>query len=380
MAVLNEWQRFDRAGLFGGQPWGTGSAGNATISADPNTRATYTATATQTAGTAGSTAFANGDLVILHQTQGTGVGQWECNRVASGGGSTSLTMVVANKYTYGTGAQIIKVPQYLEATVSAHSVTAWNGTTGGVEVILAKTSITVSGALTASALGFRGGQQGYLGPQYAGIQGEGSNGSSSTRTTSANYSGGGGGPGTNDGGVGGGGGSHAASGATGTSRGGTTGGAGASTTTGSADLTLITFGGGGGGGGTDDSKSSPTTYGGNGGAIIILISKSITLSAAVVSLGADAAKDSRARGGGGAGGSVLGVCETASLGTQITATGGYGSSTEIVSPYSDIGGYASTGRVAIHHSGTVTGTTSPAFTDTTDLTLREKTGAFLAFM
>ena len=108
MAALNAWQKISRVLA---SDFGDGASGSATISSDPNTRATITGTATQTTGTAGSTAFANGDLVMLHQTRGTGAGQWEINRVASGGGTTSLTFSKALQYTYGPDAQIIKIPR-----------------------------------------------------------------------------------------------------------------------------------------------------------------------------------------------------------------------------------------------------------------------------
>src|SRR3990167_5015106 len=212
MAILNSWQRFDRAGLFGGQPWGTGVTGSATISADPNTRATVTGTATQTTSTIGSAILSNGDAVILHQTQGTGVGQWETNVVSSGGGTTSITWRVALKYTYGTGAQVIKVPQYTTATVKSHSVTAWNGTTGGVEVVCGKTSITVSGALSGASLGYRGGAGERTGTDVAqGYRGENTGGDNTTKSASASTTGGGGAT-RNGGGPSGGGGANATTG------------------------------------------------------------------------------------------------------------------------------------------------------------------------
>ena len=382
MAVLNQWQKVSR--VLGGD-WGDAKDGSATISSDPNVRTTITGTAGQTTATAGATTISNGDLVVLHQTQGTGAGQWEFNLVVSGGGSTSLVFAVPNHYTFATGAQIIKVPRYLAATISAHTTTAWNGSVGGIEVILAKTSITVSGALNGNGGngakgigsiaggtggGFRGGAAKSNGSGHA-YSGDGSVGN--TLSQSAYNGNGGGGGRLNQ--NGGGGGGNATAGGNGQNVNGGTFGVGG-TAVGSTDLLTI-FPGGGGGGGCKDSVKSVSS-GASGGAIFILISKSITLSAGVTVNGGsaiDCADGEGACGGGGAGGSVLGVCDTATLGTnQITATAG-GTSTTGAD-----GGAGSVGRIAVHHSGTVTGTTNPTFVDVDDTSLRDISGAFLAFL
>jgi hypothetical protein len=363
MAVLNAHQRIDR--VIPKKPWGDGVGGVATVSSDPNTRATYTGTAGSTSGTAGSTAFANGDLVLIHQTQGTGADQWEFNMVASGGGTTSLVMKKANYYTYVAGAQIIKVPRYSEATISAHSVTAWNGSTGGIEIIVAKKSITGSGALNATNLGFRGGASASGGGFIAGGTGEGSGGTGGTVQSAA----------VDDGGLGGGG-AHAASGTNGEKFGGLSGGGTGSTTArGSADLLSISMGGAGGGGAADGPSSAAA--GGNSGGILILISKEVTLTAGVTSNGTQGG-NANAGGGSGSGGSVLVVCNTASLGTNnITALGSTGRTCSTREGNRNAGS-GSVGRIAVHHSGTVTGTTNPTFTDVSDETLVEKSGgAFL---
>lgn len=363
MAILNSWQRVDR--VIQGRPWGDGINGSSTISSDPNTRATITGTATQTTGTAGSTAFANGDLVLLHQTQGTGAGQWEINMVSSGGGSTSLTFQVALQYTYGTGAQIIKIPRYTTATISGHSPTQWNGTTGSVEVICAQNSITASGVLNGSALGFRGGAA--TPSNASGNQGESSTGTGGVSTAANGMGGGGGNALSNNQRQGGGGGGYATSGANGGQIAG-----GASGTGGSSggidDLTSI-FMGGAGGSGSGESGTDGGTAGGNSGAILILISNSITVSAGITSNGGNGGTNTNAgAGGGGAGGSVLGICGTATLGTNnITSTAGSGGDGASTAD----GGLGSVGRIAIHHSGTVTGTTNPTFTDVSDSTLIE---------
>ena len=381
MSVLNNWQKLQ---YIVGSPFGTGASGSATISSDPNTRATITGTATQFTSTLGSAILTNGDVVMLHQTQGTGAGQWEFKRVASGGGTTSITWTTALNYSYTTGAQCIKVPQYTTATVSAHSVTAWNGTTGGIEVILAKTSITVSGVLSVSGAtgasgnpaartsggGFRGGASGTIATPSQGQQGEGTGGGLAATTAKSGSAPGG--TYTNDANAGGGGtgGSHAAAGTSGSGPGGyyTPGTQG--DTVGSTDLTTIEMGAGGGGGARGSNASGSMGGGGSGAGIVILISKSITLSAGVTANGGNSGGVDKAGGGAGAGGSILVVCNTASLGSSVaTATGGTGGGSP--GDGAQVGGGGSVGRIAVHHSGTVTGTTSPTFTDVTDTTLNE---------
>ena len=360
--ALADSQKISR--VLTGKPFGDGKDGVGTVSAFPNTIHTYTGTAASTSGTAGSTSFANGDLVLCHQTQGTGVGQWEINMVASGGGTTSLVMQEANKYTYVIGAQIIKVPRYTTATVSAHSSTAWNGSYGGVEVIVARKSITVSGALSVNGKGFRGATTEGSGDH--GYYGEGSTDLWNTKGYSSGTNSGGGGYLFNSNNCQGGGGGG--NGTAGTVRPGYA--------QGIANLTSIIPGGGGGSG----TKSANTAgHGGDAGGVIILISNSITLSAAVTANG-NAGQDSsptgtdlQGAGGGGAGGDILCICGTASLTTYITATGGAkGTGSGNESLYAGIGG---TGRIAVHHSDTVTGTTSPTFSNTEDSSLIETTTA-----
>lgn len=358
MATLNSWQKISRVLS---SDFGDGASGSATISSDPNTRATITGTATQTTGTAGSTAFTNGDLVMLHQTQGTGAGQWEINSISSGGGSTSLTFSKALQYTYGTGAQIIKIPRYTTATIAAHSPTAWNGTTGGIEVVCAKTSISTSGTLNGNALGFAGGTGTLTGNDYTGKQGAGTAGAG-TNSNSANGNGGGGGqrsPGTTK--AGGGGGGHAATGTAGQSR--TYPGGAGGAAVGSADLISLNLGGGGGqgaywwdvGGGT----------GGRGGAALIFFTKSFTPTNAITVNGSNGSASSGGCGGG-AGGGILVVCDTATGIDNLTAAAGAGGVGG-----DSTGGAGSVGRIAVHYKTSVSGTSSPASTNTQDTTLKE---------
>jgi hypothetical protein len=80
-------------------------------------------------------------------------------------------------------------------------------------------------------------------------------------------------------------------------------------------------------------------------------------------------------GGGGAGGSILLQCQTATLGSgKITAVAGTGGSGYV---NGGNGGSGSTGRIAVHHSDTVTGTTSPSYDDTTDGSLKVSGTSFV---
>lgn len=362
MANLGAHQRASR--VIPGKIWGDGSSGNATISAHP-TVATATGSSGSPNVTAGSSSFSNGDLVLIHQTRGAGAGQWEINKVLSGGGSTSLVMLANLNYAYVSGAQIIKLVQYDALTLGAFSISAWNGSVGGVVAFIAKTSITVSGAVNGNGAGYRGGRGGDSFHEY----GEGTTGGATTAANgSANGSGGGTGHAIGYGGGAGGGNANAGTNSSGASGGGATGGSAA----GSADLVLIVPGGGGGGGG----PSGTGGHGSNGGGIIILISKNITLSSGVTVDGVKGV-DGQRGGGGGAGGSILLVCSTGSFGTA-NATALLGARGVGTQDYQGEAG--SVGRIAIHHSGSVTGTTNPTFTEVIDSSLVEAGGSGLLTM
>ena len=375
MAVLNKWQRIDR--VISGKPFGNGSAGDVTISADPNTRETALGTVDTTALTAGGTGIADGDVVMIHQTRGTGAGQWEINKVASGGGTVNLVMKKSLAYTYVAGAQIVSFPMNDVTTINAFTATAWNGSKGGLTIICGRTSIGTGGNLISSEKGFRGGS-GHAGSgdtDFTGQAAEGTTGGPTNAKYTANGNGGGGG-GTSSGETrnGAGGGGHANAGVTGTRPVSGSGGVGGAIA-GVAALTTMVMGGGGGEQGFWGSWSTGEGEGGNGGGIVVLISKAVTLTN-TIAVNGEAGEAFWSGGGGGAGGSVLVQCETAILGTgKITAALGAGGT----GGDDGDGGAGSVGRIAVHHSDTVTGTTNPIFSDTTDDTLVESTsgGAFL---
>lgn len=375
MGVLNSWQRIDR--VVPGQPFGTGSSGNVTLSSDPNTRATAIGTAGFTALTIGSAILSNGDVFAIHQSQLGSYGQWEINRVASGGTTTSIVCVRALQYTYVAGAQIVKIPMYNTVGVNSFTPSAWNGSYDGLPIIVARTSVTINGSQILSikgsdgsvgskpaggvGVGFRGGQGQDQNPAFDGFTGEGYPGGSG-RSRSANGNGGGAGelqgaPGGADGGGGGNGTMGISGEVSGIDYGGFGGGV-----SGTDDLTNFTFGGGGGGGAKESVNT--TGSGGAGGGGLIIFTSNLIVTGSITGNGGNGAS-SVASGGGGAGGSILIVVQKATLGSNlVTAIGG--------SPAGAGGG--GNGRIAVHHSGLVTGSTNPAFTDITDLTIRPAGG------
>ncbi len=376
MSTLNSWQKLTR--VLPSQPFGNGVDGATTISSN-TTQSTTTQSCSGSSGsstlTIASGAFTNGDIVLIHQSRGTGVGQWEINRISSGGGTTSLTMQATLQYTYtdsgDSQAQVVKIPQYTTVTINTGQTWSgadWDGNVNGFLIFAASVSTTITGVASTYATGFLGGANGYGGSGATTQQGEGTGGA---RTQSTSPQGNGGGGADNEASyyAGGGAGGHANSGQNGWSFPVLSNGGG---TAGSADLTTMVFGGGG----ACSQRSASPYYiqGGDGAGIVAIFTNSLTVTGNVRCDGQNGydavASDSSTGGGAGAGGSVLIVCQTATLGSNlIYATGGKGGAVAGSSPPSAIGADASTGRIAVHHSGTVTGTTNPTFTDVTDPTL-----------
>lgn len=280
--------------------------------------------------------------VWIHQTQGTGVGNNEFNYISSISGTTS-TLLYPLQNTYATGAQVSLLVPYNNITISGSlTPAAWNGTVGGIICLLDLGTTTISGSLTASGKGFRGGPATVGKP---GRQGEGSPAAGGTQTNDANGNGGGGGganTGTSNGG--GGGGANGANGGAGSTVSGAVG-----VADGNAGLTDIVMGGGGGSGGSGTSVGA----GGIGGGIIVIASRVLSNSGSILSSGTNGAGSAEAGGGGGAGGSILIKTQTATLGT-ITASGGSGGDGTLQD-----GGAGSVGRVHIDYLVSYSGSSTP---------------------
>lgn len=327
--------------------FGSGKNGSPAVSGTINSYATCTGTATQTSLTTALSASL-GDVILIHQSQGTGAGQWEINYVLADAGAT-LTLAYPLAYTYGTGAQAVLVPQYTGGTLSGTvTATAWNGSIGGIIALMSNGALTISGTLSGNAIGFRGGntstvngQSGYYGEGHTGAPAYASNGNANGNGGGAFYWGGW---------RAGGGGNGSAGGSAGSATGGST--------AGSASLVTGVFGGGGGGGYKGSSGNNGN--GGTGGGFIFIFSKTIDTSSATINLnggnGVDLEQDSAA----GSGGSCLIKCQVGTLGTnKITSSGG-------TSPESGAGG---SGRIHIDYLTSYTGTTNPSIDATQDTNL-----------
>lgn len=340
------------------EKYGNGSDGAASIntSTDSVANTTFSASSGSTSATFGSgTGFADGNLILIHQSRngGAGAGAWELNKIASGGGTTSVTLAYATIQAYDTTAQVYLLKQYSSVTInSGQTLTgrAWDGTKGGIVAFLCNGITTITGTISSSSKGYRGGAH----PANDGIigdSGEGTAGASVSASSSANGNGGGGGRQI---------GPESGSGGNGSALvGGGTNGA----VSGNAGLTVMTFGGGGGGKGRDSTGGNVAFDGGEGGGIVLIISKTITITGAINSIGT-----SRTGAGAGAGGSVLLKGQDITLGSSlITATGG-------VNSYSASAG---TGRIHADYATSLSGTTSPTIDSRQDTSLLEASNFFL---
>lgn len=394
--------------------YGNGSDGALVISGNT----TFSSTRQSCSGTAGSTTltlatgtFTNGDLVIIHQTRGTGVGAWELNRVLSGGGTTTLTMAypLINTYTDSgaSQAQVQKLSQYSSVTVNSGidwTATAWDGNTGGILAFVCNGPVSIVGNIKVNGtdgavntnnqhqtpggagIGFSGGDG--LDNQQAAFYAEGTVGAAAQSSNgNANGNGGGGGKGNggaNNGGGGGGGGYVGAGGA------GRLAGAGGAyvgsggAAVGVAGLTEIHFGGGGGGSGDGPSVGGADYGSGAGGAgIVLIIGRTITISGTIQADGGDGGASFRG-GGGGAGGSVLLKGQSITLGTAlVTALFGVGGRNDSgvaggngsASSFEGCGGNGNNGRIHadVGLLANLSGTTSPTLDSRADSILLDQT-------
>lgn len=349
------------------------SVGNAT---DAPVDSSCSGTAGSTSLSATNVSFAADKPILIHQTRGTGAGNWELNQIASySTGTITLQKALQNTYTDSgaSQAQVIQLKQYNNFTQNlGHTLTAkaWDGNVGGIIAFLAKGTVTVTGTISATGKGFIGGNNG--GGSAIAYQGEGTGGAGST-SQSANGNGGGG-ANCETGGSGdrshSGGGGHANAGGDGTGLYGAANSIGGSAV-GTASLTSLNFGGASGGGW----KFNGTyTNGSNGSGIVLIIANAVTVSGGIETNGVNGARigDGDTGTGGSSGGSVLIKSKTATLGaTKITANSstGYSGSNN-----------GSVGRIHLDYSVSYTGTTTPALDVTLDTTIKPVGGSKPLFM
>src|SRR3990172_6673859 len=193
--------------IFPGLPFGNGSDGDYSSATIPTmTSRSCSGSFNSTTLGLSSAGFVNGDVLLIYQTRGSGAGNWEVNRIISGGGTTSLTLLreLANSYTDSgsSQAQCIKVSQYANVTVQSGtwSLVDWDGDVGGILTFACNGILTITGTISADSRGYRGGD-GTVGstPNYSG---EGNNATNLLDTGDTGGSGGGTGTGGGGGGNG----------------------------------------------------------------------------------------------------------------------------------------------------------------------------------
>ncbi len=325
-----------------------------------------------------------GDRVLLIQMQGASVsndnsdnfgapslgnstGKFEFNTVSAiNGNSVSLVFDIQNAYEFQNGSvQMIKVAVGTDLTLANVTARKWDGSTGGVLVVEASNSITISGTVDASASGFRGGvamnanlncgSHEYSYPQTSfdgAAKGEGvAINSASLRGRGAWSNGGGGGNNHN---AGGGGGANAGNGGFGGFAWGNcsirndaaTRGFGGFGLNYNASEARVFMGGGAGAGHRNDNNPS---NGGQGGGIVILSAPQIVgMGGQIICRGANGQRcEMDGAGGGGAGGSVVLLCDSFRNAINVDVCGGKGGDTR--TPHGP-GGGGSAGVVAVRQS------------------------------
>mgnify|MGYP000860295055 FL=1 len=325
-----------------------------------NAKTTFTGTQTQSTGTVGSaTGFAIGNLVLIHQSRngGDGAGNWQLNKITNIAGTT-FTFKYALQHDFATTAQIIKINQNKNITVNGTlTAPAWDGTTGGIIVLMGE-SISGSGTISLNSAGYRGGAA-TTQNQKPGRRGEGTAAGSGTQAQTRNATAAGGSSGTTGDVGGGGGGGHAATGTNGVTGTNGSGGQGGDVG-GSADLTTMIFGGGGASAGAKNEPGRTGGAGGRSGGILVIICKNIDLSSMTIvrSNGGNGGNGSSdgGDGGGGSGGSILLKGQVVNYGSsKLTVAAGSGGT----GGGGGNGGAGAVGRIRVEYSKSLTGTTTP---------------------
>lgn len=335
-----------------GQPYGDGVDGAYSSATIPTMLTdSCSGTSSTTILTTSAATFANGDVLKVWQVRGTGAGQWEIAKVASGGGTSTLTLTKPLNYTYtdsgASQAQAIKIPRYSSVTVSAGTwtVPAWDQNKNGELIFACQTTLTPTGTISATGKGFRGGLGGkrdianaYSGESYDTDRVAGGSGIGDFAAA--------------HGGAGGQGGAYRNSSGDGGGAGYATAGSGGrpGSTYGSSDLSTI-FPGSGGGGGYEDGGGATGGDGGAGGGSITIYARTISSPTSIIASGAGGS-DSAYDGGSGSGGSIL-ICSFApNIGTdKLSVVGGSGGS----------GGAGGKGRIAVYYATSLSGSVSSTY-------------------
>jgi large repetitive protein len=337
-----------------------------------------TGTSGTTSLSATNVSFAIGQLILIHQTQGTGAGNWELNKIGNYSAGT-ITTSYSLINTYGTGAQVLVMSQLSSGNI-AGGVTitgkAWNGTVGGIYAKFCNGTFTIAGALTLTGKGFRGiantsdnTEYGYQGEGYSGVGGHSSSPNGNAGSGGGRRSGGGGGANGLAG-------SNGLAGNAGDYHG--TGGS----QVGDASLTSIFLGGAGGSGGSYSGSDTGNRggLGGTGGGIVLIIAKSIIATTSSIIAGGNNGNNSSGSdgggGGAGAGGSILLKAQILTLGSNLfsalSATGGLGDGP-------GTGGASSVGRIHADYSKSISGTTNPTIDSTLDISLADAASFMMMF-
>lgn len=348
--------------------FGNKSEGNHTYSGTTefdNPRTTFVGTIATSTSTVGSNSgFVEGDIVLIHQTRngGDGAGNWQLNVITNIAGTT-FTFKYPLQHDFDTTAQIIKVLQHEDITVTGTlNAPAWNGTSGGIIVLMGE-SIDGGGTVNLNITGYRAG--GAANNNQNGQRGEGTNTAQGSQANNQrDQTAGGGGIGNvSFGGGGGGGGGHAVQANNGAS-GGTNAGGQGGFAGGLEDMTIAVFGGAGGGGGAWNLSAGGTPgVGGRSGGLFFCFVKNQDFSAMTISsnggngTNAGGAGGDRGGGGGGSGGGILLKGQEIILTTNITALNGTNGTGQ---GSGGNGGIGSVGRVRAEFSKIISGDSNPS--------------------
>lgn len=360
------------------EQFGTGSNGAFTIS----TNVTQSPTDSACTGSSGATSltatnvnFASGQNILIHQTVGSGAGNYELNFILSYTAGT-ITTKYPLQNTYALGAQVINMGNFTDVTVNngvTFTAKQYNGSVGGIIGWIANGTTTINGLLEATTDGFAGGTT----DSGNGFQGNSSTGTGSALTAANGAGGGGGGVGNGGAAGSGGGGGNGTGGANGTA-GSRIAGVGGSTD-GNAGLTDFNLGAGGGNGGFREGQAGSPGAGGRGAGGIFIISRNLVIGTGAVACHGTSGSvktgaGSHGCGGGGAGGSIIFKSITATLGSNLVqANGGAGGVFDV----NNQGGTGGSGRIHLDFAGSFTGTTTPTLDSRQDSSFFPSGGVFL---